>query len=179
MVESWSPTVLCSPTAHGHRSPAPDMAMYDQYWTDHQTLIWPFFGHRWTFLVMDGPPLALPGSVLTPSTSPRPGLDRPTSDNDLFDSIFHEKIENCHFLDPFGPSFTPLEIKIWPRDYHRKIRHEKLRRIHISNVSNRPLDPILWSNLWSFFDLFLGLSSRCPRPLCIWPYIYGHIYGHI
>ena len=71
-----------------------------------------YFGHRGPFLVLDGPPLALPGSVLTPSTSPRPGLDRPTSDNDLFDSIFPEKIKKIHFLDPFGPSFTPLEVKI-------------------------------------------------------------------
>ena len=63
-------------------------------------------------LFLDGPPLALPGSVLTPSTSPRPGLDRPTSDNDLFDSIFPDKNEKCHFLDPFGPSFTPLDLKI-------------------------------------------------------------------
>ena len=116
------------------------------------------FGPRW--------PLALPGSVLTPSTSPRRVLDRPTSDNDQFDPIFPKKIKNCYFLDPFGPSFTPLEVKIWPRDYHRKIRHEKLPRIHISNVSNRPLDPILWSNIWQFFDPFLDLSSRWPRPLC-------------
>ena len=71
-----------------------------------------FFGHRGPFLVPDGPPLALPGSVLTPSTSPRPGLDRPTPNNNLFDPIFSEKIEKRHFLDPFGTSFTPVEVKI-------------------------------------------------------------------
>ena len=73
---------------------------------------WSFFGHRWPFLVIDGPPLALPGSVLTPSTSARPGLDHPSPDNDLFGPIFPEKVNFCYFLDPFGPSFTPLDLKI-------------------------------------------------------------------
>ena len=54
---------------------------------------WAIFGRRWPFLVIDGPPLALPGSVLTPSTSARPGLDRPSPDNDLFGPIFLEKVK--------------------------------------------------------------------------------------
>ena len=46
----------CGPTDHGHRSPAPDMTIYGQYWIDHQTLIWPYMvnilcrsciGHIW------------------------------------------------------------------------------------------------------------------------------------
>ena len=71
-----------------------------------------------------------------------------------------------HFLAPSRLYFMPLDIKIWPRDYHGKIRHGKLPRNHISNVSNRPLDPILWSSLLLFSNLFLALSSRWPRPLC-------------
>ena len=101
------------------------------------------FGHRCPFLILDGPPLAFLGSVLTPSAWARAGLDHPTPDIDLFGSIFPKNVEKGHFLNPFGLSFTPLEVKIWPRDYHRKIRHEKLPRIHIPNIPNRPLDPIL------------------------------------
>ena len=41
-------------------------------------------GHCWSSM-------ALPGWVLTPPTSPRPGLDRPTPDNHLFDPIFQTK----------------------------------------------------------------------------------------
>ena len=37
-----SGTVLGGPTEHNNRSPAPDMAIYGQYWTDRQTLIWPY-----------------------------------------------------------------------------------------------------------------------------------------
>ena len=47
----------------------------------------PSFGHSVPFLVPDGPLLALPGLVLTPSTSRRPGLNC----NDLFDPIFEKK----------------------------------------------------------------------------------------
>ena len=64
------------------------------------------------FLAIDGPRLALPGSVLNPSTSARPGLDRPSPDNDVFGLIFPEKVKICHFLDLFGPYFTPLDVKI-------------------------------------------------------------------
>ena len=49
------------------------------------------FGHFLAFLDPDGPSLALPGSVLTSSTSARPGLDRPTPNNDLFNPVFPRK----------------------------------------------------------------------------------------
>ena len=38
-----------------------------------------------------GSPLALPGPALTPSASPRPGLNCATVDNALFESNFQEQ----------------------------------------------------------------------------------------
>ena len=77
---------------------------------------WPFFGHRWPFLVIDGPPLGLPGSVLTPSTCARPSLDRPSPDIDLFGAIFSPLQKNVIFWTPSDLIFTPLDLKIWPRE---------------------------------------------------------------
>ena len=34
--------ILGRPTEQGGRPPAPDTAIYDQYWRYHQTLIWPY-----------------------------------------------------------------------------------------------------------------------------------------
>ena len=95
------------------------------------------------FLVSDEPPLALPGSILTSSTSPRPDLNRPAPNNHLFDPIFASRMNKRHYLDPSGPSFAPLELKIWPWDHHREIRLEKLHRIQVRNVSDATLCPVL------------------------------------
>ena len=65
------------------------------------------FGHRWPFLVVDGPPLALPGSVLTPFSSPRPGLDRLTPDNDLFELVFPNFCNFVIFWTPSDPLLPP------------------------------------------------------------------------
>ena len=54
-----------------------------------------FVVHAGTFSVPDGPPLALLGSVLIPSTSTRPTLDHATLDNDLCELIFHQKIPDA------------------------------------------------------------------------------------
>ena len=124
-----------------------------------------FFHHFCPFLVPNGPPLALPRSVLTPSICPRSDLNRPIPENDDFDVCFFFTKNKVLFLDPFGPSFTPLEVKIWPRDYHRKIGLDVLPPIRINLVSIRHQGPKLWSKTLSFSYLILALSSRWPRPL--------------
>ena len=96
------------------------------------TNVWSLFRNTEHLLSPMGLNLALPGSVLTPSICARPDLNHPILDKDQGDPIFFEnRFRTGNFSTPFGSSFTPLELKIWPRDYHRKIRHEKLRRIHL------------------------------------------------
>ena len=63
------------------------------------------FSHGGAFLVPDEPPLALPGSVLTPSTSARPGLERPTLDTTYSARFFAKK--NVMF-------WTPSELLLLP-----------------------------------------------------------------
>ena len=111
--------------------------------------------------------MALPGSVFTSSISTWPGLDHPSPDNYLFGPNFQKLI---YFFDPFRPSFTPLDLKIWPRDYHRKIRHEKLPRMHIQNVPNRPGIPF-YDQIFDYFSTHFWLYHPGYPDHCAWRWL--------